>query len=144
MLAADLLTEMRKLHVPIAIVIEEQGGLAGVITIEDLIEELVGSIVTEHSQDVQLYVKDRDGSWLIAGDAPIRELNRELNLGLPEEGDWNTLAGLFIHRMGHIPKAGEKVTVPNGTVLEVVEASPRRVRALRVRAPEPAALRSTG
>jgi putative hemolysin len=144
MLAADLLTEMRKLHVPIAIVIEEQGGLAGVITIEDLIEELVGSIVTEHSQDVQLYVKDRDGSWLIAGDAPIRELNRELNLGLPEEGDWNTLAGLFIHRMGHIPKAGEKVTLPNGTVLEVVEASPRRVRALRVRAPEPAELRSTG
>jgi putative hemolysin len=144
MLAADLLTEMRKLRVPIAIVIEEQGGLAGVITIEDLIEELVGTIVSEHGQDVPAYVKDRDGSWLISGSSPIRDLNRELSLGLPEEGDWNTLAGLFIHRTGHIPKAGEKAKLPDGTVLEVVEASPRRIRSLRVWPPEPAQLEIAG
>lgn len=144
--SVDLLTEMRKLHLPMAIVIEEQGGLAGLITLEDLIEELVGKIVTEHGSDVQRYTRDRDGSWVVSGASPIRELNRELNLGLPEEGDWNTLAGLFIHRAGHIPKAGELAKLADGTVLEVMEASPRRIRTLRVRAPEPGGgeLLSTG
>jgi putative hemolysin len=142
-MVADLLTEMRQQHVPIAIVIEEQGGLAGVITIEDLIEELVGTIVTEHGSDVQRYVRDRDGSWLVSGSLPIRELNRELNLDLPEEGDWNTLAGLYIHRTGHIPKPGEKERLENGTELEVLDASPRRIRTLRVRS-SPEALRNTG
>lgn len=136
--AADLLTEMRQLRVPIAIVIEEQGGLAGVVTVEDLLEELVGTIMTEHAREVQRFVRDPDGSWLVAGSSPIRELNRELHLDLPDEGDWNTLAGLFIHRAGHIPKPGEQERLANGTVLEVLEASPRRIRTLRVRAPEPA------
>ena len=139
-LAADLLAEMRQLRVPIAIVIEEQGGLAGVITIEDLVEELVGAIVTEHTREVQRFVRDPDGSWLVSGSSPIRELNRELHLDLPEEGDWNTLAGLFIHQAGHIPKPGEQETLANGTVLEVLEASPRRIRTLRVRAPDAADL----
>jgi putative hemolysin len=138
-LAGDLLTEMRKLRVPLSIVIEEQGGLAGLITIEDLLEELVGTIVTEHAKEAPPYVRDRDGSWVVSGSLPIRELNRELNLDLPEEGDWNTLAGLFIHQAGRIPKAGEQERLPDGTVLEVLEASPRRIRTLRVRAPEDSA-----
>jgi putative hemolysin len=135
-LAGDLLSEMRMLRVPISIVIEEQGGIAGLITIEDLIEELVGTIVTEHAKEANRYVRDRDGSWVVSGSLPIRELNRELNLDLPEEGDWNTLAGLFIHQAGHIPKAGEQERLPDGTVLEVLEASPRRIRTLRLRTPE--------
>jgi putative hemolysin len=145
-LSVDLLTEMRKLRVPLAIVIEEQGGFAGLVTLEDLIEELVGKIVTEHGGDVQRYVRDRDGSWVVSGSSPIRDLNRELNLDLPEAGDWNTVAGLFIHRTGHIPKAGEQAKLADGTVLEVMEASPRRIRTLRVRAPEAEAseLRITG
>lgn len=135
-LSGDLLTEMRKLRVPMAIVIEEQGGLAGVLTIEDLIEELVGTIVTEHAKEAAPYVRDRDGSWLVPGTLPIRQLNRELDLDLPEEGDWNTLAGLYIYQAGHIPKAGEQERLANGTVLEVIDASPRRIRMLRVRSPE--------
>jgi putative hemolysin len=135
-LAGDLLAEMRKLRVPIAIVIEEQGGIGGLITIEDLIEELVGTIVTEHAKESTRYVRDRDGSWVVSGSLPIRELNRELNLDLPEEGDWNTLAGLFIHHAGHIPKAGEQERLPDGTLLEVLEASPRRIRTLRLRTPD--------
>lgn len=142
-LAGDLLAEMQKLRVPISIVIEEQGGLAGVITIEDLIEELVGTIMTEHAREAPRYVRDRDGSWVVAGSLPIRELNRELNLDLPEEGDWNTLAGLFIHRAGRIPKAGEQDRLADGTVLEVLEASPRRIRTLRVRAPANSALQAS-
>jgi putative hemolysin len=141
--AADLLLEMRKQRVPIAVVIEAQGGLAGLITLEDLIEELVGDIVTEHAREApQRYVLEREGTWRVAGSVPIRELNRALHLDLPEEGDWNTLAGLYIHHANHIPLAGEKQLLPDGTVLEVLDASPRRVRTLRVQRPEP--LRSTG
>ncbi|HKU41607.1 MAG TPA: hemolysin family protein [Polyangiales bacterium] len=148
--APDLLLEMRKKRVPIAIVIEEQGGLAGVITLEDLIEELVGDIMTEHAPDVaQRYVRERDGSWRVQGTTPIRELNRDLDLDLPEDGDWNTVAGLFIHQAGHIPKAGEQQHLPDGTTLEVLDASPRRIRMLRVKPPqqppaEDSALQSTG
>ncbi len=145
--AADLLTEMQKQRVPLAIVIEEQGGLAGVITLEDLIEELVGDIVTEHAREGHRYTRDHTGAWQVAGSVPIRELNRELELNLPEEGDWNTLAGLFIHLAGHIPKQGEKQQLSDGVELEVLDASPRRIRTLRVRPPEPgspAELQSTG
>ena len=135
--AADLLTEMQKARVPMAIVIEEQGGLAGLITLEDLIEELVGDIVTEHAREGQRFIRDRDGSWLVSGSVPIRELNRELDLDLPEEGDWNTLAGLYIHLAGRIPKTGEQRKLEDGSVLEVLDASPRRIRTMRVRSPAP-------
>jgi putative hemolysin len=141
--AADLLLEMRKQRMPIAIVIEEQGGLAGLITLEDLIEEVVGDIVTEHARETpQPYVQEREGSWKVAGSVPIRDLNRALDLELPEEGDWNTLAGLFIHLANHIPQIGEHQRLPDGTLLEVLDASPRRVRTLRVQRPKP--LQSTG
>ncbi|HKP61301.1 MAG TPA: hemolysin family protein [Polyangiales bacterium] len=141
--AADLLLEMRKQRVPLAIVIEEQGGVAGLITLEDLIEELVGDIVTEHARESpQRYVQEREGIWRVAGSVPIRELNRALDLDLPEEGDWNTLAGLFIHLANHIPSVGERQQLADGTVLEVLDASPRRVRTLRVQRAEP--LQSTG
>jgi putative hemolysin len=135
--AADLLAEMQKKRVPIAMVIEEQGGLAGIVTLEDLIEELVGDIVTEHARERQPYTRDRDGAWQVAGTVPIRELNRQLDLDLPEEGDFHTLAGLFIHLAGHIPQPGEKQRLPDGVELEVLDASPRRIRTLRVRPPSP-------
>jgi putative hemolysin len=132
--AVDLLTDMQQRRVPLAIVVEEQGGLAGIITIEDLIEELVGEIFTETTRDVsQPYVEQPDGSWVIAGNVPVRELNRSLGLDLPEGGDWNTLAGLFINLAGRIPEKGELQTLPDGVVMEVLDASPRRIRSVRLR-----------
>ena len=143
--AADLFTEMQKKRLPLAMVIEEQGGLAGIVTLEDLIEELVGDIVTEHAREPKGYTRDRDGAWQVAGTVPVRDLNRELDLNLPEEGDYHTVAGLFIHLAGHIPKAGEKQRLPDGVELEVLDASPRRIRTLRVRGPlEVSELQSTG
>jgi putative hemolysin len=133
--AVDLLTEMQKLHIPISIVLEEHGGLAGIITIEDLIEELVGEIFTEHAGDAEskAFLAQQDGTWVVMGDASVRELNRELDLDLPEEGDWTTLAGLFIHLAGRIPVKGDRQRLPDGAVLEVLDASPRRIRSLRLR-----------
>ena len=132
--AVDLLTDLQQKRVPMAMVVEEQGGFAGIITIEDLIEELVGEIFTETVRDVSKpFVEQPDGSWVVAGNVPVRDLNRSLGLDLPEDGDWNTLAGLFINLAGRIPIKGEQQTLPDGIVMEVLDASPRRVRSVRLR-----------
>ncbi|MET0386156.1 MAG: hemolysin family protein [Polyangiales bacterium] len=139
--AMDLLSEMQKQRLPLAIVVEEQGGLAGIVTLEDLIEELVGDIVTELARDAAPSIThEPEGSWVVDGQVPIREVNRSLDLDLPEEGEWNTLAGLFIGLAGKIPRAGERQTLPDGLELEVLDASPRRIRSMRIHpAPPPAA-----
>jgi putative hemolysin len=131
-----LLMEMQKLRIPLAIVVEEQGGVAGIVTIEDLLEELVGEIFTEHAQDASLqFTREPDGTYVVAGHAPIREVNRELGLDLPEDGDWNTVAGLYIGLAGRIPEPGERQRLPDGLEIEVLDASPRRIRSLRLRVP---------
>jgi putative hemolysin len=136
--AVDLMMEMQKLRIPLGIVVEEQGGVAGIVTIEDLLEELVGDIFTEHARDVALsFTKEADGTYVIAGHAPIREVNRSLGLDLPEDGDWNTVAGLFIGLAGRIPGPGERQRLPDGFEIEVLDASPRRIRSVRLHPPEP-------
>jgi putative hemolysin len=134
--AVDLLHEMRERRLPFAIVVDEQGGLNGIVTIEDLLEELVGDIFSEHARTTpRLIQRDADGSVLVDGSLPVRELNRALNLELPEEGEWNTIAGLCLSLAGRIPAKGEQLTIEGGLVLEVVDASPRRIRTVRIRLP---------
>lgn len=131
--AVDVLQEMRRRHVPFAIVVDEHGTMAGILTIEDLLEELVGEIFNEHVRQVpDLIKKDPDGTAIVSGAAPLREVNRALGLDLPEEGDWSTVAGLCLALTGRIPRKGDKVSVPRGPVLEVIDASPRRVLMVRV------------
>jgi putative hemolysin len=135
--AVEVLREMQQKRIALAIVVDEQGGLAGIITIEDLVEELVGDIFSEHTRDVQkTIIKEPGGTALAAGTVPIREINRALETELPEDGDWNTIAGLFIALSGHIPTSGERLTLPGGVVLEVVDASSHRVRSVRIHLPE--------
>jgi putative hemolysin len=136
--AMDLLQEMRKRHVPFAIVVDEEGGMSGIITMEDLLEELVGEIFSEHDRAVpEIIRREAGGTAIVAGTAPIRDINRELGLELPEGGNWSTLAGLCLACAGKIPSPGERLSLPGGVVLEVVEATPRRIKAVRVRAPHP-------
>ena len=131
--AGDLLVEMRDRHNPFAIVVDNHGGTAGIVTMEDLLEELVGEIFSEHAQqEPNLIDVQADGSALVAGTTPIRDLNRALDLDLPEEGDWTTIGGMYIAQVGRIPSAGESMAMPDGTVLDVVDASPRQVRRLRI------------
>lgn len=132
--AVDLLQNMRSRRLPFAIVVDEQGGTSGIVTIEDLLEELVGEMFNEHAeQGPQLVRREPDGSVLIAGMAPLRDVNRALGIELPEEGDWTTVAGLCLAFSGRIPSEGEAITLPNGLVLEVVDATPRRIRTVRIR-----------
>jgi putative hemolysin len=138
--AVELLKEMRNRRVPFAIVVDEQGGIAGIVTLEDLVEELVGDIFNEHTQQApQLIRQETNGSAVVNGAAPIRDVNRSLGLELPEEGDFTTMGGLVLSLAGRVPNAGEVLTLPDGTTLEVVDVSPRRVRAVRIRPLEPSA-----
>ncbi len=131
--AVQLLDEMRGRRQPFAIVVDEQGGFSGLVTMEDLVEELVGDIFNEHTQQPELFARQSDGTVLLQGSAPVREINRLLGLALPEGDDWTTVAGLVLSRVGTIPAPGVVVTLPDGVRLEVVDASARRVRTVRLR-----------
>jgi putative hemolysin len=123
---------MRARRVPFCIVVDEHGGMAGIVTLEDVVEELVGEIFSEHAQKVtDLYAREADGSITVKGHAPVRELNRDLGLELPE-GDWFTIAGLCLSLASRIPATGERLSIPDGPTLEIVEASSRRVRTVRI------------
>jgi putative hemolysin len=132
--APDLLKEMKQRRLPFAVIVDEQGGLAGIATMEDLLEELVGDIFSEHAAKAPADVQEQpDGSFLVSGLAPIREVNRRLDLHLPE-GDYTTLAGFCIALAGRIPVVGDTFTINDDHIsLEIVDASPRRVRTVRVR-----------
>lgn len=134
MRAVTLLEELRRRCIHLALVTDEQGGLAGIVTIEDLVEELVGDIFSEHDADVSSPLQhEPDGGLIVSGTVPIRDVNRELALELPEGEHWSTVAGLCIAIAGRIPRAGERLEADDGTMLEVLDASPRRVRTVRVR-----------
>jgi putative hemolysin len=135
--ALELLNEMRSQQTPLAIVVDEHGGLSGIVTLEDVIEELVGELFSEHEVgESQRPRKAADGWVIVPGSAPIRELNRELEVELPT-GDWATIAGLVLALSGNMPRVGEHVRTPEGVEIEVLDASARRVRLVRVRrAPE--------
>lgn len=137
MRAVDLLGEMRKRRLQLAIVVDEGGAMSGIVALEDLLEELVGEIFSEHDDgETESIRAEPGGSALVRADTPIRDVNRALEVELPEEGDWSTIAGLCLALAGRIPTVGERFTAPGGTVLEIVEASPRQVRTVRVYPPE--------
>jgi putative hemolysin len=130
--AVELLEEMRARHLPFAIVVDEHGGFSGLVAMEDLIEELVGEVFNEHARAAEPFQRQPDGTVLVQGTATVREVNRALGLSLPEGEGWKTIAGLVLDRATIIPSSGETVTLSDGTKLEVVDASPRRVRLVRI------------
>ena len=130
--ALDLLRELQRRRTQMAVVVDENGGLSGLVTTEDLIEELVGDIMSEDDVPEQFFTREPSGTILVQGWASVRKVNRDLHLDLPVGKDRTTIAGLCMSLAQAIPQAGERLTTDNGTVLEVIEASPRRVRRVRV------------
>ncbi|MFO0577998.1 MAG: hemolysin family protein [Polyangia bacterium] len=139
MRALDLLHEMQQQRGSIALVVDEQGGLHGLVTLEDLIEELVGEIFSEQDAQTSLLQREPGGTALVPGTTAVRDVNRALRIELPESENWHTMAGLCITLAESIPEAGARIRCPDGTELEIVEASPRRVRSVRVHPRQPAA-----
>jgi len=133
--AVHVLREMQRRRTQLAVVVDEHGGVAGLLTLEDLVEELVGEIIGEREEPQALFQREPGGSALVRGDAPIREVNRALGLELPEGEGYTTVAGLCIALAGAVPERGTRLRTPDGTEIEVVDASPRLVRLARLRPP---------
>jgi putative hemolysin len=130
--AVHVLREMQRRRTQLAVVVDEHGGVAGLLTLEDLVEELVGDILGEQEQPESLFQKEPGGTAVVRGDAPIREVNRALDLDLPEGDGYTTIAGLCIALAGAMPERGARLPSPDGTQLEVLDASPRVVRHVRL------------
>ncbi|MDH5762141.1 MAG: hemolysin family protein [Nitrospinota bacterium] len=127
----DLLKELQQRGLHIAIVVDEYGGCIGIVTIEDMVEEIVGEIEDEYDEPLKKYeIYDEDG-YLVEGDKEIGSVNEDLQLDLPE-GDYETMAGLMIENLEKIPTAGDQVVI-NGFRLTVKEASKRKINSIIVR-----------
>lgn len=123
----DLIHRMRKSRTPLAVVVDEYGGFSGIATLEDLLEELVGEIWSEHSTKRDGIIEGNlDIGAVVLGATPVREVNRLLNIELPEDGEYTTMAGLAIALAGRIPTTGAQLDLP-GLRLTVLDATPRRV-----------------
>jgi magnesium and cobalt transporter len=136
MLATDLLVKMQATRIHLALVIDEYGGTDGLVSIEDLVEQIVGDIEDEHDTDeAATLVLRADGGYDASARAPLEEVEEALGLKLanPEEADEiDTLAGLVFQLVGRVPQRGEVIRHPAGVEFEVVEADPRRLRRLRI------------
>jgi len=127
----DLFRELQARRQHLAIVVDEHGSLSGVVTLEDLIEELVGEIEDEYDvREALIRVIDRD-LFMVDGRAEIDAVEEVLGIELPE-GDYNTVGGLLLKILGRIPESGEEVVV-SGLDLRVVSASPTRIGKVRIR-----------
>ena len=127
-LGSDLLREMQHDNVRMAIVVDEYGGVSGLVTIEDLVEEIVGEIRDEHEKGE--IVKESDTSYVFNGNTDLDLIEKLLGVR-PEEKDATTVAGLVSELAGHIPRAGE-VFEENGLRFEVLESTDRRVDRVRI------------
>jgi putative hemolysin len=126
-----LFRELQARRQHMAVVVDEHGSLAGIVTLEDLLEELVGEIEDEYDvQEAPIRVID-DGLFMIDGRAEIDTVEDALGIDLPE-GDYNTIAGLVLRALGRIPEAGDEVVVGK-LEIRVISASPTRIGKLRVR-----------
>ena len=132
MKASDLLVQLQTQKQHLAIVVDEYGGAVGIVTIEDLLEIIVGDIEDEHDTAEPSQIKvERPGVWLVEARTPIARINAELGISLPESDSYETIAGLLIERFRHIPDKGESVTL--GTlIVEVVEATDRAIEVVRI------------
>src|SRR5436190_3210670 len=137
----DLLARMRAGRTHLAIVVDEFGGTEGLLTIEDVVEEIVGEIEDEHDEELPgLLIRAEDGSWDADARAELEDVAETVGArpGTVEE-DVDTLGGLAFVLAGRVPEAGETLEHPSGWRLEVTDADTRRVRRLRLHPPAPAA-----
>jgi CBS domain containing-hemolysin-like protein len=138
----ELLKEFQRKQVQFAIVVDEYGGTAGLVTIEDLLEEIVGEIRDEYDVETEPVVDEGNGSFVFSGKVSIDEIRERLRVEIEPEG-FETVGGYVLTRVGRVPAIGESFEL-DGMSVEVLDAERRRIHKVRFRrqAPEPAAARS--
>jgi CBS domain containing-hemolysin-like protein len=129
----DLLQMFQKMRTHIAVVLDEYGGVAGLVTVEDVLEEIVGEIVDEYDEEVveEIHMID-DNICEALGKTRIDEINERLGIELPEDGDYTTIGGFVFSELGRVPVSGESLTWQEQVQIRVLEASKRRVERVRI------------
>ena len=131
-----LLTKMQTQRIHMALVIDEYGGVDGLVTLEDLIEQVIGEIEDEHDQEEgKFWRREKSGCYLALARTPLEDFEAEIGQKLIPEGEEevDTLGGLVFMLAGRVPARGEVIPHPGGPEIEVVDADPRRIKRLRVR-----------
>lgn len=135
----DLLLKMQTSHTHLALVIDEYGGTDGLVSIENIIEEIVGDIADEHDEEAPHARALADGAFIADARIDLEDFKIETGIEFPldeeTEDEIDTLGGLVVSLVGRVPQRGEIVAHPNGVEFEVLEADPRRVKRLRIRPP---------
>ena len=134
---SQLLRTLREQHHHLAVVVDEYGGTEGIITLEDILEELVGEIWDEHDEVTEDFRKQSDGSWLVSGSASVDDLYEELDLPEEQDIDSNTVNGLVQEKTCHLPKVGDRFTLGEYDGV-VTRTAKRRVTEVRLTPAAPA------
>ncbi len=133
--ATDLLLKMQSVHIHLAMVVDEYGGTDGLVSIEDVVEEIVGEIADEHDDDADFLVKTSDGNYIADARAPIEVVEDVLEIDLlPDEQDEDadTLGGFVFSMLGRVPVRGELIRHDSGIEFEIMQADARRVKQLKI------------
>ena len=127
---SELLKELQKSKQKFAVVVDEFGGISGVVTMEDIIEEIVGEIKDEYDEDIEQVIKEKD-YFIVKGDTDIDTLQDKLNIEIDEDEDYQTVAGLISYKLGKIPLKFDKVIIKNFT-FEVINIEKNRIKKVKI------------
>ena len=137
-LVSELLKEFQRRRVQAALVVDEYGGTAGLVTLEDLLEEIVGEVFDEYDTELEPVVEEVEGAYVFSGRTHVREVEDRLKIKVEGQG-YETVGGYLLAHLGRVPAVGETFEV-DGLSVEVLEAERRRINRVRLkRVPEPAA-----
>jgi len=124
------LKQMQSSRTHLAIVVDEHGGVEGIVTLEDLLEEIVGEISDEYDEEARSQIVEDDGAYLLDGMLTVRDANRRFNLRLPEDSSFTTMAGFILAKSGRLMRAGESVEY-DGARFTVERVEGHRIRRIR-------------
>lgn len=128
---SHLLQEFRKKQLHLAIIVDEYGGTEGIVTIEDILEAIVGDIADEYDQEEALFVPLPQGGWMVDARMPILDIEEQLGIEIPQGGDYDTIGGYIFHEAGTIPVKGFCLHKPDFEI-EVLRSNDRRVEKIRI------------
>jgi CBS domain containing-hemolysin-like protein len=131
MKVSELLKEFQKRKQKMAIVVDEHGGVSGLVTMEDLVEEIVGEIQDEYDQEEPQISQNGPQDYTVTGNVNVEELEDLFDLDLTED-HYITISGLITHHLGRVPKRGESLAI-KGLSLEILDADEKRINRLRIR-----------
>ena len=129
----DLLHEFQDHQLHIAVVLDEYGGTAGIVTIEDILEEVVGEITDEYEKTpAESYIQIDEATYDVGARMYIDDVNEELDVDLPDDEDYDTIGGFVFSHLGYIPKVGDKFDYGNLNIA-ITAAGPRAIKKLRIK-----------